>query len=92
MKVFLFGLDGHYSSGDTFEGKYHSPVLFELQIIEKYLVKFKNINILIDDFRIFNKHYPKSHKVNYPSQSELINWAKENNLRWRVKKNILIFN
>ena len=87
-----FWLDGHYSGADTFEGKYHSPVLFELEIIEKYLVNFKNINILIDDFRIFNKHYPKSHKVNYPNQSELINWAKENNLRWRVKKNILIMN
>jgi hypothetical protein len=87
-----FWLDGHYSGADTFEGKNHSPVLLELEIIEKYLDNFKNINILIDDFRIFNKHYPKSHKVNYPSQSELINWAKINNLRWKVKKNILIIN
>ena len=87
-----FWLDGHYSGADTFEGKNHSPVLLELELIEKYLNNFKNINILIDDFRIFNKHYPKSHKVNYPSQSELINWAKENNLRWKVKKNILIIN
>jgi len=85
-------LDGHYSGGDTFEGKNHSPVLIELAIIEKYLVNFKNVNILIDDIRIFSEHYPKSHKENYPSQSELINWTKGNNLKWKDKKNIFIVN
>ena len=87
-----FWLDGHYSGDDTFEGKDHSPVLFELDIIEKYLDRFKSVNILIDDFRIFNKNYPKSKKVKYPNQHELINWAKKNNLRWYVKKNIFIVN
>jgi len=87
-----FWLDGHYSRGDTFEGKNHSPVLIELEIIEKYMVNFKNVNVLIDDFRIFNKHYPKSHKVKYPTQSELINWVKDRKLKWKVKKNIFIIN
>ena len=85
-----FWLDGHYSGGDTFEGENHSPVLFELEIIKKYLNNFKKINILIDDFRIFNNHYPKSHKVIYPNQSELINWAKINKVKWTVKKNVFI--
>ena len=87
-----FWLDGHYSGADTFEGKHHSPILFELEIIEKYLYKFKRVNILIDDFRIFNKNYPKSNKVNYPDYRELIYWIKKNNLSWSVEKNILIIN
>jgi len=91
-KNISFWLDGHYSGGDTFEGEDHSPVLHELEIIEKYLYNFKKVNILIDDFRIFNNHYPKSSKINYPNQSELINWVKKNNLKWSVKKNIFIIN
>ena len=85
-----FWLDGHFSGGDTFEGTNHSPVLIELDIIKKHLSKYKNIVILIDDFRIFSKNYPKANKVNYPNQKELIRWAKTNRLNWYVKKNIFI--
>ncbi len=89
-KNISFWLDGHFSAGDTYEGVNHSPVLQELGLIEKKLSKFKKLNILIDDFRIFSAFYPKAKKHILPNQMEIINWANENNFKWKVRKNIMI--
>jgi len=85
-----FWLDGHFSAGDTFKGLNHSPVLQELDLIKNNLTKFKKINILIDDFRIFSPFYPKANKHILPDQIEIINWANDNKFNWKVKKNIMI--
>tara|TARA_B100001057_G_C22735313_1_gene905571 strand:+ start:45 stop:689 length:645 start_codon:yes stop_codon:yes gene_type:complete len=89
-KKISFWLDGHFSYGDTYEGENHSPVLIELDFIKKNINSFESLNILIDDFRIFNKYYPKSEKLVLPSVDEIINWAQSNNFYWKVKRNILI--
>ena len=89
-KKISFWLDGHFSYGDTYEGENHSPVLIELDFIKQNINSFESINILIDDFRIFSKYYPKSEKLVLPSFEEIIKWAKSNNFYWKVKKNILI--
>jgi len=85
-----FWLDGHFSAGDTFKGLNHSPVLQELDLIKNNLSKFKKINILIDDFRIFSPFYRKANKHILPDQIEIINWANDNKFYWKVQKNIMI--
>ena len=82
-----FYLDGHFSGGDTYKGKEDTPVKFELKVINKYLKKFKNVSILIDDFRLFNT---KKNNETYPDKSFLINWAVENNLKWTVTRDMFV--
>lgn len=47
-----FWLDGHFSKGDTALGLWCSPLMVELQQIEK---QGKNNTIIIDDMRIWRK-------------------------------------
>jgi hypothetical protein len=83
-----FWLDGHWSGGDTFKGETDTPILSELDTIEKYLNKFSKLNILIDDFRIFDI----GNNVDiYPSKEVLIEYAAKNNLKWRITRDIFIF-
>jgi hypothetical protein len=50
-------LDGHYAGWDTFKSNTSqiSSVAHELNIIEKYILKFEKhkLSIFIDDFRLF---------------------------------------
>lgn len=82
-----FWLDGHYSEGDTFMGEKVSPIIFELELIEKYYKEFKNFVILIDDFRLF-KNYESEN--NYPNKNFLINWTNKNNLEYEVEADIFV--
>ena len=82
-----FWLDGHWSGGDTFKGETDTPILSELDTIEKYLNKFSKLNILIDDFRIFNIG---NNVDTYPSKEVLIEYAAKNNLKWRITRDIFI--
>jgi len=82
-----FWLDGHWSGGDTFRGTDDTPIEHELSTIEKFLDKFLNVNILIDDFRLFDTN----NKVEtYPTKDYLVNYAKENKLEWNVSRDIFI--
>jgi hypothetical protein len=47
-----FWLDGHFSGDDTVMGKYNSPLMQELNAIERH--KIKTHTILIDDLRCWN--------------------------------------
>ena len=44
-----FWLDGHYSSGITFQGDKDTPIIYELETISKYISNFNNAVIFIDD-------------------------------------------
>ncbi|GAB4188255.1 MAG: hypothetical protein Tsb0015_08080 [Simkaniaceae bacterium] len=49
-KPITFWLDGHYSGGETAKGKNYSPIIRELEHIQKHPIK--NHTILIDDVRL----------------------------------------
>lgn len=87
-----FWLDAHFSSGGTFEGSNHCPVLEELDVIKKYLSQFNEINILIDDFSNFNNFTERTKKSNFPDYKLLLEWAKENKFKWFVSRDILVLN
>ena len=82
-----FWLDGHWSGGDTFKGETDTPILSELETIKRYLNKFSKLNILIDDFRIFDIG---NNVETYPSKEVLIEYAAKNNLKWRITRDIFI--
>jgi hypothetical protein len=82
-----FWLDGHWSGGDTFKGETDTPILSELDTIKRYLNKFSKLNILIDDFRIFDIG---NNVETYPSKEVLIEYAAKNNLKWRITRDIFI--
>lgn len=86
--IVSFWLDGHWSGEDTFKGDNDTPIENELDTIAKYLKKFSKITVLVDDFRLFDKNYEK--KELYPEKEFLINWAKKNNLNWKITRDIFI--
>ena len=78
-------LDGHASGDGTFTGINRTPIIHELSVIEKYLFKFDNIFIAIDDVRVFG-----SVDNVYPSNFYLVNWCKKNNLTWKIEHDIFL--
>tara|TARA_X000000368_G_C23052250_1_gene722011 strand:+ start:500 stop:1141 length:642 start_codon:yes stop_codon:yes gene_type:complete len=62
-----------------------TPIMLELNIIEKFLDSFKNINILIDDIRLFDKDFQ-----NYPNKRILVEWCVKNKLSWEIEHDIFI--
>lgn len=85
-----FWLDGHFSGGTkykTFKGKHHSPIKYELSVIQKNLRKFHNICIFIDDVRDFIKqNKPKG----YIEKKDLVNWCEKNKMVWNIEHDIFI--
>ena len=79
-----FWLDGHYSGDVTFKGEIESPIIFELDQIEKRIRLFTEATIFIDDFRLFGE------AQGYPKKEFLIDWAKKNILTWNVENDIFI--
>ena len=85
---FNFWLDGHYSSGVTFQGSTDCPVEDELAAIEKNIANFSKLSILIDDVRCFlpiNSEYS-----DYPSIDYLVDWARRMGMRWCIEHDIFI--
>ena len=83
-----FWLDGHYSGGITFKGPKDCPVVEELGIIKKELSRLVEVVILIDDVRCF---LPGSQVMEeYPPLDFLVDWARNNNLSWRIEHDIFI--
>ena len=81
-----FWLDGHFSGDVTFKGDQISPILIELEIIEKYIKQMPSICVFVDDIRDFNNDL----KSGYPSRDLLVNWAIRNNLMWNIEFDIFI--
>ena len=82
-----FWLDGHYSAGITFKGSKECPVEDELRAIEKNLSNFNDMTILIDDVRCF---LPSVKGEDYPSIDYLVDWARYNQMSWRIEHDIFI--
>lgn len=83
-----FWLDGHYSGGITHQGPTDCPVRDELANIEKNLVHFESVTVLIDDIRCFDPSVPLY--ADYPSIDYLVDWARRNGLRWHIEHDIFV--
>ena len=65
----LFWLDGHYSAGNTAKGDTETPILSELDVILRHVVK--GHVILVDDARCFNG------TADYPTLAQLEAYLRE---------------
>ena len=83
-----FWLDGHASGGITYGRPEDTPIREELKAIAKYLERWERAAILIDDFRGFGGR--GADQGDYPSRSDLVSWADENELNWTVQHDIFI--
>lgn len=79
-----FWLDGHYSAGVTHQGPQETPIIEELQAIEKNLSQLKQVAIFIDDIRCFAPNSP------YPTLDYLVNWANSHQLAWHIEYDIFV--
>ncbi|ADE40199.1 O-methyltransferase [Candidatus Puniceispirillum marinum] len=86
-----FWLDGHYSGGITFKGDSECPVASELEQIEKNLVRFDKVSVLIDDVRCFPLSQSSAlDKSDYPPLDTLVDWARRNKFSWQIEHDIFI--
>lgn len=84
-----FWLDGHYSTGVTYQGPKDCPLVEELASIEKHLKNFPKIVILIDDVRYCAN--PSIHQFSgYPKLDVLVDWAHKNNLYWHIEHDTMV--
>jgi len=81
-------LDGHFSDGLTFFGDNVSPIIHELEMIEKNKDKFNTLIVFIDDIRLF----PRDMKEvdGYPNIQMLLNWCRKNDFSWQIENDIMI--
>ena len=83
-----FWLDGHFSGGETYRGKFQTPVKNELDIIANYSGSFSEIQILIDDVRCFNPKLPQY--MDYPDLWYLVDYSNSHNLKIFFTRDICI--
>jgi hypothetical protein len=80
-------LDGHYAGWDTFKSNTSqiSSVAHELNIIEKYILKFEKhkLSIFIDDFRLFGS-------AGYPDKKNLLDFCVKNSLFFSIEHDMFI--
>ena len=81
-----FWLDGHFSGDITFQGDSISPIIQELDLIEKYRKNIGELAVFIDDIRDFDADLNSG----YPSRDVLVAWANRNNLKWNIEQDIFI--
>ena len=62
-----------------------TPIKMELNSIEKEKNNFDNINLLIDDIRLFDANFQ-----NYPSKNYLVDWCEKNSFKWEILQDIFI--
>lgn len=83
-----FWLDGHFSSGGTYEGEIDTPILSELQVVAESLSRFNSVSVFVDDFRCFDPS--NAEFSDYPEKKVLVDWANENGLSWTVEHDIFV--
>lgn len=83
-----FWLDGHYSSGVTFQGRKDTPIMEELNEIGKNLPNLNKVVVMVDDIRCFEPSIAGFE--DYPTRSYLVNWADKNKLVWTIEHDIFI--
>jgi hypothetical protein len=81
-----FWLDGHFSAGQTYKGENDTPIMEELACISQNLHRYGKVVILIDDIRLFTGD---THVYGaYPSANILVDWARQNKMRWFISHDI----
>jgi hypothetical protein len=88
MKDVSFWLDGHFSSGITFQGPIDTPIVLELGLIAERLTTLGNITVFVDDIRCFDPDNPEY--STYPDLNFLVNWANKSHLFWTIELDIFI--
>lgn len=84
-----FWLDGHYSTGVTYQGPKDCPLIEELESIEKNIKNFSQVVILIDDVRYCAN--PEVHQFSgYPKLDVMVDWAKRNGFFWHIEHDTMI--
>jgi len=83
-----FWLDGHFSSGPTFQGTADTPIVEELDIIERNLTRLGRVVILVDDIRCFRSG--DEGMTSYPTRSSLVEWADRLSFSWEIEQDIFI--
>lgn len=83
-----FWLDGHHSGGVTFKGPQDTPIVQELECIERNLLRFKAVAVLIDDIRCFGSDLDEYR--DYPPLQVLVEWANRLGLSWHIEQDILV--
>ena len=81
-------LDGHYSGDVTFKGTSVTPIVSELQDINKASDRFDEIKVFIDDIRCF--YHNAGEENDYPDLQFLIDWARESGFKWHIQQDIFI--
>ena len=76
----------HLTNKSTF-GKIENetPIRLELKYIENNIKNFDQINLLIDDIRLFASGFQ-----NYPDKDYLTDWCKKNKFKWDIQQDIFI--
>jgi hypothetical protein len=80
-------LDGHYSGGITFRGPNDTPLVQELNEIQRHLQRFTATVVAIDDIRECEKGYESR---GYPGLDNLVDWARTNGLDWHIEYDIFV--
>ncbi len=83
-----FWLDGHFSSGPTFQGTADTPIVEELDLIERNLTRLGRVVILVDDIRCFRSG--DEGMTSYPTRSSLVEWADRLGFSWEIEQDIFI--
>jgi hypothetical protein len=83
-----FWLDGHWSSGVTYQGPRETPIREELSAIESHLDRLGVVTIAIDDVRCFDP--AQSEFASYPTRSWLVEWADANDCAWTIEHDIFL--
>lgn len=83
-----FWLDGHYSGGITHKGPIETPILHELDTIERHRERFSQLTVMIDDIRCFHPHIPEY--SSYPDLGLIVDWAQRNKLKWHIEQDIFV--
>lgn len=83
-----FWLDGHFSGNGTFKGSQVTPIVTELQQIEKHFERFNKVCIFVDDVRCFVRE--ASHSEGYPPLGHLVSWAEDRYMWWTIEHDIFI--
>lgn len=81
-------LDGHFSSGVTFQGPVDTPIRQELDALAQRIENLEIVAVCIDDVRCFD---PNNLRYSgYPSRSWLVEWADSLGLIWTIEHDIFV--
>lgn len=83
-----FWLDGHYSGPDTFQGGGGSALVDELEGIARFLDRFTDVTVLIDDDGSISRDLLACDAG--PSATELVQWSSRHGFKWTIEHGIFV--